>query len=842
MLLVKLQASDLNTSVIQSATEERIQVSLRSVVVYDQFMASDSPFARVISSSLGDADVFVRLSSVRSLALRGAARQQVRSATLCTPIGTPLKGAPFVHGNHSPHGSTCRHAVDLVMSDLHIIVNQFTIAAVLDFYNGVMDQCFPPTNTTPDVAVSPDRSESPSEVFEDSPIEVGEGMSFKLGATVAHVNVTLVKDRQRLAELVFTSAESTVRYLHHCTITSGTLGSIAITDLTTAGGLYRNFLVSSGENVLTYEYVQQVSSKHTTPPAASGETTPRATPSCSTTNSGGSTHVGPGTSAATVVNEFTMQMASVEVLYTHRFISQLSEYVAHFQEIQQFFHLARQTATDFIAELEAAAVFTKLNVFIDHPVLVLPENSFSNEIFIANLGCMTITNTLENAPPPPSFLVTSGALPIDDANSEINSIKFGVENMHLYSTTRPINERCWATPTLSSNLDDVQPPSTDPVRMSSTASQPAGGAHAAAVGFRGNQRTPEGTTRATSGTTPGTSPGTSASNSSSNDTHGNDSATPTHARHVVHNCSLHVQCDLRLDPRRRDLPATKLDGRVSDVDIALTQHQYGLILNVLNENFGSEAYMDLGLKHPKKDTVLDSPTRQRARSLNGHPDEAMGDLERAVLEQVHHLGSVGAGIAATVGGRVASGAEPGAELVADAVVDDAAPASETTKWVAFDSSVAFKNVRLELFTSDTQRADGTVLFDEPESLARLDLIDSTLSFTSYTDGTDASYISAVTFFSRAIRTHDTQPLCGGVANVFTEVLKPIGEISDAAPPLLQVTYRSSLTAANVYVILNQTRIIVALPWVQRMREWFLTWPQSEVCVCSLYDTMGSSPV
>ena len=72
--------------------------------------------------------------------------------------------------------------------------------------------------------------------------------------------------------------------------------------------------------------------------------------------------------------------------YTQRFFSELQNYLYDFQEFQEFFYLARQTAADLIIEHRGGGSATKMDVVINRPVVIVPGNSFSTDAFEANLG------------------------------------------------------------------------------------------------------------------------------------------------------------------------------------------------------------------------------------------------------------------------------------------------------------------------------------------------------------------------------------------------------------------------------------------------------------------------
>ena len=720
--LVKICVVGVESSMVREMHEENFCFVVNELLIIDQLVPEGSPFTKMVSTSEGTDGAFLQLNYTRNTGPASAA-----GGDAAVP-----------------------HLLELCLDTAEVNVNQFTYAALLDFVDGAL-----PHDPSEDAQLNPAHA-----------LHAIDQQTFQAVSTFAEVNITLVENLRGFAKISIMGGSAKINSLTSCTKFTGNLGRVTISDLTTAGALYRNCFTTSGDEVLSFEFIKY-------------------NDLAGRSNISGSQRQ--GVRERHFQNEFTMKMASIKLVYTHRFWAKLKQYISQFQELQEFMYLARKTAQEFI-ELEDSAAYTKLTISIDRPVLTIPQNSFSNNILVANLGCMSVSNYLEPAPPVPEYLVTSGVIPESESQSEINSIKVEVQNMNLYSTTR-------------------QRPCSSAGRPNDT-SEPGVG-----VGPR--------------------SSADAGSVSADGGIKGEGAVSEVRRHQLVDNCTLHVQLDMCLDSRRRDLPGTNIVGRVSDVDIRCTHEQYGIILMVLNENFACENSMNFN----QSSSPPPSPTR---RSRSKETDDPVDRGQRATLIELENAlrsaNSIGEKKASIVAATDAPSDHGGGSE------DD-----ELTKWVTFDASCTFMNVTLELFADGWHTAAGEWV--EPEPLARLDLLDTALSYTSFSNGLPDGNSSTVTVFSKAIRMHDTQITSMGSKNVFTEVLKPIGSAASGvidAPPLLQVTYRSSATAQNIYVILNQTRVVVALPWVKRMWDWMFDMPQSEVWkqwqVDMKYAESSSSPM
>jgi hypothetical protein len=257
---------------------------------------------------------------------------------------------------------------------------------------------------------------------------------------------------------------------------------------------------------------------------------------------------------------------------------------------------------------------------------------------------------------------------------------------------------------------------------------------------------------------------------------------------------------MRLDPRRTDLPTNKCVVAVSNVDIDLTKkqyvhhapflillhfmqtchlggicshashslslftrtplcslpiflhclsislcpltsalthpHRYELLLRIMNENLGSEPWMKFEMHEDRLSRGSQSPSRRHPADLDTSAHG--GNLERALYTQVTERGgslglgglSVGAG-SDTAGDNSSTSARRTSTAAPHADADGKARVLPE-----FYGSITFTNVRMEIFLDEV---DGGA----PEPLARLDLIDTTISYASSSDGTDEGFSSQV---------------------------------------------------------------------------------------------------
>jgi hypothetical protein len=724
MPLVYVEVDGVTSSVVQCRSVQRAAFTVEAIEMTDQFLDFQGflpQYQKMVSASGSEERAFIQMAYSRRL-------------------------VPDSETDVAPH------EVELHMSTLEVNVNQVTCAALLDFVHGSFEG-----------SADSDRAPETLVACAEPSVSNEGGMIFAFHAT--DVQVTLLTKLRPFAVFSLTAVQAKFDSLPTYSVLTGTLGNVDITDLTAGGAMCRScFTTNVKEEALSFSFVQH---RHGGSPTAEAAASESPAPHPPTT--------------VTIERELTLRLASARILYTQRFFSELQNYIGDFQEFQEFFHLARQTAAELIIEYVISLIHpqsplspitiapplppphphpssssalwwnalmcaqtirvsacrhhdtasvTRMDILIDRPVVIIPENSFSTYAFEANLGRMRVRNSIESAPPVQEC--DADDTPTTECHFGINAIKVDIDDMNLFSSSELI----------TSVFNGPRDPRVE----------------------RGMQR-------------------------------------------IVESCSVEVQWDMRLDPRRWDLPTNKATIEVSDVDIFLTKRQYGLLLCVLNENLGSEPWMKFGLHESGLSRGAETPSRLHPTDLNAGkiPSDFGKPADSRPVDDVTFIG------------LDAAKSDSGASHITDA---DAPRESRVRP--EFYGSVNFTNVCLEIFFDAIAGGD-------PEPLARLDLINTSISYASSSDGHPDSFSSQVTWESKAIRVHDTQHMCGGVKNAFTEVLKPIVTADDAsAPSLLLFTLKSAKKCATINVLLNQTRIIVALPWVVKMSDWLLQWPVTDV--------------
>lgn len=251
-----------------------------------------------------------------------------------------------------------------------------------------------------------------------------------------------------------------------------------------------------------------------------------------------------------------------------------------------------------------------------------------------------------------------------------------------------------------------------------------------------------------------------------------------------------------------------MSGAVSNVDVHISKSQYILFMGILSENFGAENNV-VGLGFSDRET-------ERNSSASASPSSSFHFSE---ADETRYPGTA----------RARAGI--------------AAPQHPT-----FDFSLDLQNASLRLFEDRSVSETGVEIPEAP--LARLDLIDSTLSYSSFDNGEPGGSSSTTTMYSKAIRVHDTRRCKAGKENLYTQILRPIdddlrgesgsgspgggggglgwaGVADSESPPLLQVTFRSSEQTNKVNVLLNKTRLVLPLfSWVVQVQEWMFNMPAS----------------
>eukprot|EP00050_Salpingoeca_kvevrii_P000824 m.156882 g.156882 ORF g.156882 m.156882 type:complete len:3776 (-) comp10222_c0_seq1:35-11362(-) len=266
-------------------------------------------------------------------------------------------------------------------------------------------------------------------------------------------------------------------------------------------------------------------------------------------------------------------------------------------------------------------------------------------------------------------------------------------------------------------------------------------------------------------------------------------------------CSMTLEFDRNLSPLRRDLPDKRVSGRISNVEITASHSQYELFMGMLGENLGNE--VDLLLADRVLDFEDDEMLQEAAAAgRTGLDSELESELENEVETPClsPSPGSRGSTIASTVTSPAPSEKDGGSS---DGPV---------ALWTKLEVHLILENVTLKLLHDGVAGRD-------PIPICRWDLIDSSLSYTSFTDGTATDHGSATTIFSKKISAHDTRP-SQQKSNKFSEILTPIADASTEPPPQLQITYRSNPKHAKWIIILNKARLVIAPDLILSVKDFF----------------------
>ena len=290
-------------------------------------------------------------------------------------------------------------------------------------------------------------------------------------------------------------------------------------------------------------------------------------------------------------------------------------------------------------------------------------------------------------------------------------------------------------------------------------------------------------------------------------------------------CTLVVVVDRNLSVDRHDIPTTKIVGHIANVEIILSHFQYDLIIAILSENLGNELHQ-VTLNDP--DFVQRTVPGKSDRGPSCTPSDVMdAPTPTMPASPITVVSSPVSSPSRTPTSREPVLGQQLEDLVSAAVLQvpqlESGSVHALSQWVGLEFILHLENVSLHI--SQDQ-------LSSPPPLARLDLINSTLSYTSHTNGSDSQDCSTISIFSREIIAHDTRPLLPGEKNLFTQVLSPLSTPVTCtpstctpaleSPPQLQVTYRSSSAARRVSIILNRARVILAIDWMHMVKDWFLT--------------------
>lgn len=350
-------------------------------------LSDDSLLDSYLSSSvslpdkLNTQNMFTLQSSSRKLSGTNTyQRSKSKTGDSCpsTPPPSPTSSSylqtPFSHDalvfinivlidKKSPHFDKkyrkTNHFIDIDFNCLDIILNLQTWVMVLDFFSVSSEE------EKIDINKASSSVRSVVEKKDDDEIK-HEATNSEINLKVKSLTVVLNKPEYKLASANISHFTSDMSLRDNTYSIKGTLGSISLSDLSPHGHLYPEKFITTGSEALHYhifKYSRQIPNLETEYDLS-----------------------------------LKFQMCSVQYIHTQRFLSEITAFFRHFNEMQELIRKIRLATSGAIVSVEAMrGSRILLDIAAGSPVIVIPQSSSSSDVLVADLGRITVRNTFLTA-------------------------------------------------------------------------------------------------------------------------------------------------------------------------------------------------------------------------------------------------------------------------------------------------------------------------------------------------------------------------------------------------------------------------------------------------------------
>ncbi|KFM78297.1 Vacuolar protein sorting-associated protein 13D, partial [Stegodyphus mimosarum] len=286
------------------------------------------------------------------------------------------------------------HFIDIDFNCLDIVLNLQTWVMLLDFFNSNSDA---EQNVNEKSYTSFKNSSFASKKNEHS---IEEVTNSEIQLKVKSLTVILNKPEYKLASANVSNFISDMSLREHTYTIKGTLGSISLSDLSPHGCLYPEKFVTTGSEALhfhIFKYSSQISSWQTDYDIS-----------------------------------IKCQMSSVQYVHTQRFLTEVTAFFRHFNEMQELIRKIRLAASGTVVSTEAVrGSRILLDISAGSPVIVIPQSSSLNDVLVADLGQITVRNM---------FLPAGSKGTIKC--SKINSDMYSADNQNCFDSLESKLDSC----------------------------------------------------------------------------------------------------------------------------------------------------------------------------------------------------------------------------------------------------------------------------------------------------------------------------------------------------------------------------------------------------------------
>ncbi|KAG5879440.1 hypothetical protein JTB14_025696 [Gonioctena quinquepunctata] len=271
-----------------------------------------------------------------------------------------------------------QRSVSVDFNCLDLVINTKSWIVVLDFFNIS-------SGSSSSTKVPEDKPDGPTVVSREKSVT---------NISVKSLTVVLIKPDRDIAKMNISKVEMEVKTRGMHKEVDGTLGSISVQDLTLNGQLYKERFMTSGTQVLQFQYVRHV-----------------------------------WNSSKNYDAQLTLDMASVVYVHTKRFIAEILAFFKNFTEQQEMVMKGIQAATSGQPDRHDPLRLS-LRLEARSPMILLPVSSKSSDLLVVDLGQLSVTNVFK-------FSGDEGTISVLSNNSDkkclLDVMTIKLENVDLYA-------------------------------------------------------------------------------------------------------------------------------------------------------------------------------------------------------------------------------------------------------------------------------------------------------------------------------------------------------------------------------------------------------------------------
>ncbi|NXG45301.1 VP13D protein, partial [Psilopogon haemacephalus] len=280
------------------------------------------------------------------------------------------------HPEFSSRYNKINRSVDVDFNCLDVLITLQTWVVILDFFG---------IGSTADnhaMKLQPEDTQQTikSEINTLSASQAQEPVNTKLDLKVHSLSLVLNKTTSELAKASVSKLAAHLELIEGDLALQGSIGSLSLSDLTAHGEFYRERFTTSGGEALIFQIYNVTFNLH----HRYGRPDPLLQRECDM--------------------RVTLRMASVQYVHTQRFQAEVVSFIQHFTQLQDV--LGRQRAAiegQTVRDKAQRASRVLLDIEAGAPVLLIPENSKSNSLIVANLGKLKVKNRFLFAGMPGTF-------------------------------------------------------------------------------------------------------------------------------------------------------------------------------------------------------------------------------------------------------------------------------------------------------------------------------------------------------------------------------------------------------------------------------------------------------